>query len=84
MTSPANHNRYKEISRPNVNKIVKLGMAFRGTYVRSSWCVWEREWGRRRGGDRGGMVRGERGELGKGGVRERRGMVREEDGEEMK
>lgn len=33
MTSPANYNRYKEISRPNVNKIVKLGMAFRGTYV---------------------------------------------------
>jgi hypothetical protein len=32
MTSPANYNRYKEISRPNVNKIVKLGMAFRGTY----------------------------------------------------
>jgi hypothetical protein len=73
MTSPANYNRYKEISRPNVNKIVKLGMAFRGTYGRSSWCVWERE-----SGDEGGDVRGERGELGKGGVRERRGMVREE------
>ena len=36
MTSPANYNRYKEISRPNVNKIVKLGMAFRGTYVQFS------------------------------------------------
>ena len=51
MTSPANYNRYKEISRPNVNKIVKLGMAFRDTYVRSSWCVWERDWGRRRDGE---------------------------------
>ena len=36
MTSPANYNRYKEISRPNVNKIVKLGMAFRGTSVHQS------------------------------------------------
>ena len=36
MTSPANYNRYKEISRPNVNKIVKLGMAFRGTYALTS------------------------------------------------
>ena len=53
MASPANYNRYKEISRPNVNKIVKLGLAFRGTHIRSSWCVWEREreWGRRRGGE---------------------------------
>jgi hypothetical protein len=50
MTSPANYNRYKESSRPNVNKIVNLGMAFRGTYVRSSWCVWEGE-----SGDRGGV-----------------------------
>ena len=58
MTSPANYNRYKEISRPNVDKIVSLGMAFRNTYGRYFWCV--------------------RTELGKGGVRERRGMVREE------
>lgn len=40
MTSPANYNRYKEISRPNVNKIVKLGMAFRGTHVTQCVCVW--------------------------------------------
>jgi hypothetical protein len=45
MTSQANYIWYKEISRPNVNKIVKLGMAFRDTYVRSSWCVGERESG---------------------------------------
>ena len=34
MTTPEKYNKYKEISRVNVNKIVTLGMAFRdiGTY----------------------------------------------------
>ena len=38
MTTPEKYNKYKEISRPNVNKIVTLGMAFRdiGTYVTKS------------------------------------------------
>ena len=29
MTTPEKYNKYKEISRVNVNKIVTLGMAFR-------------------------------------------------------
>ena len=29
MTTPEKYNKYKEISRANVNKIVTLGMAFR-------------------------------------------------------
>lgn len=29
MTTPENYNKYKEISRPNTEKIVKLGMVFR-------------------------------------------------------
>jgi hypothetical protein len=80
MTSPANHNRYKEISRPNVNKIVKLGMAFRDTYVRSSWCVWERGSG---DGEGVGIEEGwwgERTEIWGRGEWERRGLEGEESG----
>ena len=29
MATPENYNKYKEISRPNTEKIVKLGMVFR-------------------------------------------------------
>jgi trigger factor len=43
MTSPENYNRYKEISRPNVNKIVKLGMAFRDIAEKEKCIVTDAE-----------------------------------------
>ena len=43
MTTEENYKRYKEISRPNVEKIVKLGMAFRDIAERESASVDEKE-----------------------------------------
>ena len=43
MTTEENYKRYKEISRPNVEKIVKLGMAFRDIAEREQVSVEEKE-----------------------------------------
>jgi FKBP-type peptidyl-prolyl cis-trans isomerase (trigger factor) len=43
MTTEANFKRYKEISRPNVEKIVKLGMAFRDIAEKEKVEVEEKE-----------------------------------------